>query len=106
MPEKAIRALIPGFVNYYYDKDTDKPPAHTKDTFAKLNIPIVYSLILKNVMIFMHKIQHFRQLLPNAITALFPDTSDDENSITHVMPERLTTQQNSLFVMGPVYTLN
>ena len=49
----------------------------------------------------MHKTQHFPQLLPNAITALFPDTSYDENSITHVMPERLTTQQNSLFVKGP-----
>ena len=28
--KKAIRALIPGFVNYYYTKKTEQPPAHTK----------------------------------------------------------------------------
>ena len=31
--KKAIRALIPGFVNYYYNKKTEEPPQHTKKAF-------------------------------------------------------------------------
>ena len=99
--KKAIRALIPGFVIYYYKEETDEPPAHTKETFAKLNIPTVYSLILKNLLIFMHKIHHAPQLIPNAILAFFTQISEDDTDITREMSERLTTQKNSLFLKGP-----
>ena len=53
--KKAIRTLIPGLVNHYYNKSTEQPPTHTKETFTNLNIMTVYSLILKNLMIFMNK---------------------------------------------------
>ena len=102
--KKAIRTLIPGFVNYYYNTETEQQPAHTKETFTKHNIPTVYSQILKNVMLFMYKIIHFPQLLPHAIISLFPQFGTDstvENDTSHEISQRLATQVNSLFVKGP-----
>ena len=112
MSEKAIRALIPGFVNYYYNKETEQPPAHTKPTFTKLKIHTVYSIILKNIMMFMYRTTYLPYLLPTTISALFPadDLEPDNNldalepvadNIPDAISGRLTTQKNSLFIKGP-----
>ena len=52
----------------------------------------------------MHKSTHFPQLLPHAITSLFPKIgtgSTSRNDTSHEISERLITQVNSLFVKGP-----
>ena len=95
--KKAMRALIPGFVNYYYNKDTEEPPKHTKETFNDLNIETVYSLILKNLMLFMYKTKYLAETIPKAIQKFFTEPSEHA---TDMPSERLTTQVNSMFIKG------
>ena len=95
--KKAMRALIPGFVNYYYNKTTEEPPKHTKQTFNDHNILTVYSLILKNIMLFMYKTKYLAWLVPDGIQQLFASST---NQRTEALTERLTTQVNSMFIKG------
>ena len=91
--KKAIRALIPGFVNYYYNKKTEEPPQHTKKAFNEYKILTVYSLILKNIMLFTCKSTHYPHLIPSSILNTFSPSGN--------LSERLQTQINSLFVKAP-----
>ena len=93
--KKAMRALIPGFVNYYYDKDTHEPPGHTKQAFNNNNILTVYSLVLKNVILFMYKLKYHTQHTPKGIVDIFSDLENIE-----IPPARLVTLENSMFVKG------
>ena len=108
--------MIPGPVNHYYNKSTEQPPTHTKETFTNLNIMTVYSLILKNLLIFMNKKHKFPQLIPQAILSLFIDHTDIENiqaisnsepdahntnSAPTAISDRLASATNSIFIKGP-----
>ena len=97
--KKAIRTLIPGFVNYYYNKATEEPPKHTKHTFNNHKILTVYSLILKNLMLFLYKTKYQTYLVPYGIKEMFPGTIT-EHSETMALSERLATEVNSMFVKG------
>ena len=99
--KKAIRTLIPGYVNYYYNKNTDQPPTHTKETFTKLNIMTIHSLILKNLLIFMNKIHNFPHLMPQPILALFTSHHPDTDNPRATISSRLTSVVNSIIIKGP-----
>ena len=60
--KKAMRSVIPGFVNYYY-KD-GLLPTHTKSAFNEYNVLTVYNIILKNMLIYVHKILHMSSSVP------------------------------------------
>ena len=92
-----MRALIPGFANCYYDRETCEPPKHTKQAFIDLKILTVYSLILKNIMLFIYKTRYLPHLIPQAIIQIL--SSESSHSIQE-SPPRLTVQQNTMFFKG------
>ena len=94
--KKAVRALIPGYVNYFYDKETCTPPKHTKQAFNSMKILTVYSIILKNTLVSIFKVLRTPQFVPRAIRQLLSDTNPDDE---HTTP-RLTTQINTIFIKG------
>ena len=63
--KKAIRAIMPGWVNYFYKDGIC--PSHTKTTFTQLNVLTVQNIILKNILIFMNKIHNYSHLLPTSV---------------------------------------
>jgi len=89
-----MRALIPGYVNYYYDKDTHEPPGHTKQAFTNSEILTVYSLILKNIILFMYKLKYRLQNTPKGIVDIFPV------DLEILSETRLVTMENTMFVKG------
>ena len=97
--KKAMRTLIPGYVNYYYNKTTKEPPNHTKQAFNENKILVVHSLILKNLMLFMHKLNYHAHLVPDGIKAIFPSSTTESENI-EVLSERLVSEVNSMFVKG------
>ena len=97
--KKAMRTLIPGYVNYYYNKTTKEPPNHTKQAFIENKILVVHSLILKNLMLFMHKLKYHAHLVPDGIKAIFPSSTTESENI-EVLSERLVSEVNSMFVKG------
>ena len=52
--KKAIQAVIPGFVKYFYKDGII--PSHTKPAFKEYNILNVQSMIAKNALMFMRKL--------------------------------------------------
>ena len=97
--KKAMRTLIPGYVNYYYNKTSKEPPNHTKQAFNENKILIVHSLILKNLMLFMHKLNYHAHLIPDGIIEIFPSSTTESENI-EVLTERLVSEANSMFVKG------
>ena len=63
--KKGMRAVMPGYVNYFY-KD-GKLPTHTKSGFRQHGVLTVHGIITKNVLIFMHKLNNFPNLLPPSV---------------------------------------
>ena len=76
--KKAMRAVMPGYVNYFYKEG--KIPTHTKESFYKYNILTIHGIIIKNALIFMHKIKHFPELLPKSIRETIPENAPTLNS--------------------------
>ena len=93
--KKAMRTLMPGYVNYYYNKTTKEPPCHTKQAFKDNDILTVYSLILKNMILFLYKLKYHAQLIPYGIQDIFPDLENLDNPTA-----RLVTEENSMFIKG------
>ena len=60
--KKAMRAAMPGHVNYYY-KD-GQLPTHTKPGFTSLNVLTVHNVILKNMLIYVNNFFNFPGSLP------------------------------------------
>ena len=65
-----LRAVIPGFNSSWY-RDGELP-THTKHSFHKYGVLTVHSIIVKNALIFMHKINNFPRLLPTSIRDTIP----------------------------------
>ena len=111
--KKAIRTLIPGFANDFYNKDTGEKPHHTKKTFADNEIMTVHNQILLNVLVFMHKIR--KEVAPKSIEQLFTkaivaDSNHDISITLDGPPEifqssssRLEMYKNSLLHKGPKF---
>ena len=80
--KKAIRAVTPGHVNYFY-KD-GSCPSHTKPYFTNLQILTVHNIILKNCITFFNTKYHFPETLPSSIHDIIP-----HNSPSHLLtPEQ------------------
>lgn len=93
--KKAMRALMPGYRNNYYKNG--KCPCHTKPAFSDYNILTVPMVILKNVLLFMHKVHNFPQLLPPSILNIISEDAPIPGS-TH---ESCTGWLNNNSVMLP-----
>ena len=105
--KKGIRAVIPGFVNYFY-RDGEVPH-HTKTAFTKYGILTVHNIIAKNTLIFMCK--HHRQkethALPDSVASTIhenapkPGSTHETNQDWH---ELYCTNhfRTSLFYKGPL----
>ena len=78
--KSGIRAVMEGFVNFKY-RDGEIP-THTKSTFNEMSVLTVQNLILKNALIFMHKVRYFPELLPKSIRETIPSNAPTQNS-TH-----------------------
>ena len=71
--KKGIRAVMSGFVNYFYRKG--ETPGHTKSAFTKHDILTVHNIIIKNTLVFMLKqYRHSENReLPNSVAATIRD---------------------------------
>ena len=103
--KRAIRTLIPGFANYFYNKKTGEHPHHTKAVFAQHGIQTVHNLILQRALTFMHKV--INHLTP-AVTASYfhidshPPVADALTQTRFIIPTaRLKPHKNSVFAKGP-----
>ena len=63
--KRAIRSLIPGYVNYFYNKKTKQKPHSTKETFTNNEILTVHNQVLLNSLSNLQKI-----ILDNAPVAI------------------------------------
>ena len=106
--KKGMRAVMPGYVQYYY-KD-GKLPSGTKSSFTNYNILTIQSIIVKNALIFMHKISTFRKLLPQSLKETIPDNTptaianDDTFDQNSNWLDKFGSHayKNSLFYKGPL----
>ena len=105
--KRAIRTLIPGFANYFYNKDTGEHPCHTKPAFYVNGIPTVHNLILQRLLTFMHKVNSHTAItqMINMFSLLDfeTDTYNHKNilSIFLIPDARLKPHKNSIFAKGP-----
>ena len=76
--KKAMRAVMPGYVNYFY-KDGELP-ASTKPSFKKYKILSIHGIITKNAMTLMHRIRHFPTSLPPSIVEIIPSNAPTAES--------------------------
>ena len=103
-----MRAVMPGYVNYFYEEG--KIPTHTKESFYKYNILTIHGLIVKNALIFMHKINHFPELLPKSIHETILENaptpySTHENSKVWLKKYGQGHFNSSIFAKGPLLAL-
>ena len=107
--KKGIRAVIPGFANYFY-KD-GKTPHHTKAAFAEYGILTIQNIIVKNALLFMYKCSRQRDqichTLPNSVVATIRNDAPTCGSTHETNKDWLETYSTrsftrSLFFKGPL----
>ena len=105
--KKGMRAVMPGYINYFYKDGT--LPSHTKTGFNKLEVLTVHSIIIKNALIFMHKVNNFPWLLPASVNhTISPDapslfsTSNHDTHQEWLINFGTSTYCKSLFYKGPL----
>jgi len=105
--KKGIRAVMPGFVNYFYKDGT--PPTGTKSFFSNYSILTIHSIILSNSLIFMNKIFYFPNQLPPPVAKTIHENVPTRNS--EIIAEasfdwfndyNTATYRNSIFFNGPL----
>jgi len=101
--KRAVRTLIPGFINYFYNKDTGEHPHHTKQVFAELLIPTVHNLVLQRLLCFMHKLLNRSPPSPilNLFSFVHPSLTNNNNYTFISSPARLKPHRNSILIKGP-----
>ena len=107
--KQGLRAIIPGFVNYYYDDGN--LPTHTKQFFKEYEILTVHGIILKNLLILMHKIKHFPLTLPKSIIGTMPANlptvgSDHVTSADWLELYSNVNYRSSIFYKGPLLAIS
>ena len=105
--KKGIRAVIPGFVNYFY-KD-GKIPHHTKPAFTEYNILTIHSIIVKNALLFLYRCHrhHDNHTLPPSVKQIIPESAPviDATHETNTEWYELYSTGNyakSIFYKGPL----
>ena len=100
------------FIYLLYFKD-GTAPAHTKPGFTKLNILSVHGVIVKNALIFMHKIKYFPNMLPISVR----DTIASNSPTAESYPSHETCEawldnfgnsyhRKSIFFKGPLLSID
>ena len=107
--KQGIRAIMPGNINYFYMDG--KIPEHTKQKFEEYNILTVHGIIVKNALIFLHKLKHFPNMLPKSIVDMMPDNmpttgSDYENSADWMSIYNNAHYRASVFNKGPLLAIS
>ena len=105
MQKKGIRAVMPGFVNYFY-RDGELP-SHTKTAFKDLKVLTIHGIITKNALLLMHKVKYFKELLPISINQCIdlesPVINDDIEAHSRWYSEVNTEHfRKSVFLKGPL----
>ena len=105
--KKAMRAIMPGYVRYFYKEGT--PPSGTKTSFKEYNVLTVHGIIAKSTIMFMAKYHHWPDKIPvclrNTIDVNAPMyvTNDlEENIVNWYNSHNNTTYRNSLYFKGPL----
>ena len=106
--KKAMRAIVPGYVNYFYNDG--KLPAHTKSSFYEYAILTIHGIIVRNTLLFMHKVKHFPSSLLPSIRETVPDNaptigSDHDNCSAWLQKYGQTWYTSSIFGKGPLLTI-
>ncbi len=101
----ALRAIMPGYINYNYKDGVI--PTHTKSSFFKYNILTVHSIIVKNALLPMHKINHFPNLVPQSVRDIFPSNmplkgASHESSQLWYEIYGGSKYKNTVFYKGPL----
>lgn len=107
--KKAMRAVMPGWVNYFYKEGVC--PSHTKSSFTKLNVLTVHNVILKNAMIFMNKVHNYPHLLPTSVLQTISPDSPSPDSNTDYSTDWYSKYNsipynNSIFFKAPLLYTN
>ena len=110
--KKGIRAVMPGYIQYYFKDGT--LPSGTKSSFTKYKILTIHNIIAKNALIFMHKISTFPKLLPQSLKDTIPGNvpntivSDDTFEEHSDWIEKFGSQvyRNTLFYKGPLLQID
>ena len=104
--KKAMRAVMPGFVRYYY-KDGELPTG-TKASFKNYGILTVHGIIAKAIILFMYK-YHYSDNLPQSVRDTVDKnapkfTVDEANVLIDQWYSSLNNvlYRNSLFFKGPL----
>ena len=108
MQKKAIRAVMPGYVNYFY-KD-GKLPTGTKQWFNEYSVLTIHGIIANNALNFMHKAKSFPSLLPTSVKNTIPNPILSMSIIDQSDPAFINwlaefnnhIYRNSVFFKGPL----
>lgn len=110
--KQGIRAVMPGFVNYFYNGQNESLPQHTKKFFSEHEILTVHGLIVQNSIILMHKIKYLSRLLPKNICRSFPDVEelptancDHLTASTWLQNYGSRYFKNTVFFKGPLLSI-
>ena len=104
--KKAIRALMPGYnINYYKDGMT---PCHTKAFFTEYGIMTVHSIILANILNFMHKHNEFKNLIPPPVFGIISPEAPkhnhvNENVVAWMNRHNTGKLRNAISFKGPLF---
>ena len=106
--KKAMRAVIPGYINYKYKKGITA--GHTKSYFKKINVLTVHGVIVMNALLFLHKTRHFPRSLPESINETInkfsPVPGDDpEDYLEWSQKFNNHIFSPSVFFKGPLLTI-
>ena len=103
--KKAMRAVIPGFINYRYR--AGNIPGHTKAAFSEYKILTIHNLIALNSLFFIYKIKNFPMLVPVSISSTIADDSPTAGSTLDTCENWYNMYNNhiyrkSIFCKGPL----
>ncbi len=103
--KKAIRAIMPGNINYYYKDGIN--PTHTKAFCNEHNILTAQNIIVKNILVFLNKVHNFAHLLPRSVLNTIADESPSPlNIVNHssrwYQKYNTTVYRMSVFFKGPI----
>ncbi len=96
---------MPGHINYEFKYGVI--PTHTKSSFFNYSILTVHSIIVKNALLLLHKLNHFPNLLPQSIKDTFPSNMPSLGA-THETSELWyeiyggPKYKDSIFYKGPL----
>ena len=99
---------MPGYANSYY-KD-GKLPTHTKSSFNKFSVLTVQGVVVKNALIFMHKVKYFPGALPASVKETIARDAPIPGSNHETCEQWLNNfgdmfHRKSLFYKGPLLSV-